>query len=136
VEISEAIDRIDARWVRKPKGFRVQFDIYTDGRWRTDYSPEQSDPPLNSAVMAWRFAWKLAQTCEVGKAPYEDGDIANIFVIDIRVSTFDLILQVTMMFTFLRRAPVKINDEIRDVGLKKATEKALYKRFEHYRSLR
>jgi len=82
VEISEAIDRIDARWVRKPKGFRVQFDIYTDGRWRTDYSPEQSDPPLNSAVMAWRFAWKLAQTCEVGKAPYEDGDIANIFVID------------------------------------------------------
>jgi len=82
MKVSEAINRIDARWVRKPKGFRVRFDIFTDGRWCTDYSPEQNAPPLNSAVMAWRFAWKLAQTCEVGKAPYEDGDIANIFVVD------------------------------------------------------
>jgi len=82
VEISEAIDRIDARWVRKPKGFRVQFDIYTDGLWRTDYSPEQSAPPLNSAVMAWRFAWKLAQTCQPDSADPKDGDLANILVVD------------------------------------------------------
>jgi len=37
MKIDDALTRIDAGWVSKHKGFRVQFDIYTDGRWNTDF---------------------------------------------------------------------------------------------------
>jgi hypothetical protein len=39
MKISDALKRIDAGWVRKPKGFRAHFNIYADGQWETDYSP-------------------------------------------------------------------------------------------------
>ena len=82
MKINEALDRIDAGWVRKPKGFKVQFEIYEDGRWNTDYSPEESAAPLNSEVTAWRLAWKLAQTSNPDPTGFRDGDLANIFVVD------------------------------------------------------
>lgn len=82
MKINDALNRIDAGWVRKPKGYRVQFDIYADGRWNTDYSPEESVAPLNSEVTAWRLAWKLAQTSRPDTARFRDGDLANIFVVD------------------------------------------------------
>ena len=82
MKINDALIRIDAGWVRKPKGFRVQFDIYADGRWNTDYSPEESADPLNSEVTAWRLAWKLAQTSHPDPTGFRDGDIVNILVVD------------------------------------------------------
>ena len=57
MKINEALKRIDAGWVGKPKGFRVRFNIYTAGRWDTDFSPEESAAPLDSDVTAWRLAW-------------------------------------------------------------------------------
>lgn len=82
MKIDDALTRIDTGWVRKHKGFRVQFDIYTDGRWNTDFSPEESVAPMNSEVTAWRLAWKLAQTSHPDPARFRDGDLANIFVVD------------------------------------------------------
>ena len=82
MKINDALTRIDAGWVGKPKGFRVQFDIHADGRWNTDFSPEESVAPLNSEITAWRLAWKLAQTSRPNPARFRDGDLANIFVVD------------------------------------------------------
>ena len=82
MKINEALARIDAGWVRKPKGFRVRFDIYTEGRWDTDFSPEESDAPLDSDVTAWRLAWKLAQAGRPDASRFKDGDLANITVVD------------------------------------------------------
>jgi hypothetical protein len=82
MKINDALNRIDAGWVRKPGGFRVQFDIYANGSWNTDYSPEESIAPLNSEVTAWRLAWKLAQTSPPDPVRFRDGDLANIFVVD------------------------------------------------------
>jgi hypothetical protein len=74
MKINEALARIDAGWVRKPKGFRVRFDVYVDGCWEADFSPEENAAPLDSDVIAWRLAWKLAQA--------NDGSLANITVVD------------------------------------------------------
>jgi hypothetical protein len=91
MKINDALIRIDAGWVRKPKGFRVQFDIYVDGRWNTDYSPEEGVAPLNSEVTAWRLAWKLAQTSHPDPTGFREGDLVNILVVDdtgIRVPSY------------------------------------------------
>jgi hypothetical protein len=82
MKISEALNRIDADWVRKPKGFRARFNVYADGRWETDYSPEESAAPLLSDVAAWRLAWKLAQTCQPEPSDFMEGDLVNITVVD------------------------------------------------------
>lgn len=82
MKINDALIRIDGGWVHKPKGFRVQFDIYLDGRWNTDYCPEESVAPLNSEVTVWRLAWKLAQTSHPDTDEYSEGDLVNIFVVD------------------------------------------------------
>ena len=82
MKINEALARIDTGWVRKPKGFRVRFDIYTEGCWDTGFSPEESDAPLDSDVTAWRLAWKLAQAGRPDASRFKDGDLANITVVD------------------------------------------------------
>jgi hypothetical protein len=82
MKINEALARIDAEWVRKPKGFRVRFDVYVDGRWQADCSPEENTAPLDSDVTAWRLAWKLAQAGRPLPPDFRDGDLANITVVD------------------------------------------------------
>lgn len=82
MNINEALDRIDAEWIRKPIGFRVKFDICDNGRWQTEYSPEESAPPLKSEVTAWRLAWKLAQTSHSDAPECQGGNLANIYVVD------------------------------------------------------
>jgi len=82
MKINDALFRIDAGWVRKPKGFRVQFQIYVDGCWNTDFSPEESVAPVNSEVTTWRLAWKLAQTSYPDPTGFKDGDMVNILVVD------------------------------------------------------
>ena len=82
MKINEALARIDAGWVRKPRGFRVRFDVYVDGRWQADCSPEEDAAPLDSDVTAWRLAWKLAQANNPEPPDFRDGDLANITVVD------------------------------------------------------
>ena len=82
MNINDALDRIDAGWVHKPKGFRVRHDICVNGHWQTEYIPEESAPPLKSEVTAWRLAWKLAQTSQPATTRCNDADIANICVVD------------------------------------------------------
>jgi hypothetical protein len=84
MKINNALQRIDSGWVNKPKGFRARFDIYTNGRWVADVSPEANAAPLDSDVTAWRLAWKLAQTSNLEPPHFKEGDLVNICVIDDR----------------------------------------------------
>jgi len=82
MEIAEGLKKIENGWVRKPEGFRVKYQKLVDGQMETGYSPPKDSTPLESDVTAWRYAWKLAQTCQPDSAPPQDGDLANILVVD------------------------------------------------------
>jgi len=61
MKISEALKVIDDGWVKKPEGFRVHFQKQEDSEWVTEYSPGEKQKALDSDVVAWRLAWKLAE---------------------------------------------------------------------------
>lgn len=82
MKVGDALKRIDSGWVRKPTGFRVRFDIFRNGSWMTDTSPDVSEAPLDSDVTAWRLAWKLAQAGGHDQPERSEGDLANITVVD------------------------------------------------------
>ena len=78
----EAIKIIDESWVRKYKGFRVCFQKQSKDEMITDYVPDSDEKPLESDVVAWRLAWKLAQA-QKGDGTEPDGEKCfNIFVVD------------------------------------------------------
>lgn len=82
MKVSEAMGIIDKKWVEKRKGFRVAFQRYSGSEWVDDVTPDKESKPLDSDVTTWRFALKLAESTPLsGKAPQE-GDMANIYVID------------------------------------------------------
>lgn len=81
MEEKEALEIIDAGWSLKPKGFRVHFQKKVDGKWQTDYVPEQKY--YDSDVVTWRLAWKMYQaTCNDSKTSQDDDMLVNIFVED------------------------------------------------------
>jgi hypothetical protein len=82
MKVSEALNVIDAGWVRKAKGFRVQYDKWNGSAWVTEFSPDEDKTPLNSDVVAWRLAWKLAQATVPDTQEIEEGQLANLHVID------------------------------------------------------
>ncbi len=82
MKINEALKVIDAGWVRKPKGFRVHFQKRAGAEIVTDYSPGLDDSPLDSDVVAWRLAWKLAQAAKGDSSEKADEAMFNIYVVD------------------------------------------------------
>ena len=60
----------------------MRFDVYIDGRWQDDCSPEEDVAPLDSDVTAWRLAWKLAQAGRPDIDRFKEGDLVNITVVD------------------------------------------------------
>ena len=81
MKVSEALKVIDDGWVKKPKGFRVHFQKQKNSEWVTEYSPGEKENPLDSDVVAWRLAWKLAQARN-SDAPENDDALVNIYVVD------------------------------------------------------
>jgi hypothetical protein len=82
MKVSELLKIVAEGWVKKPKGFRVRFQRWTDGRPVTEYLPDETDAPFESDVTAWRAAWKLAQATTPGDSGMEAGDIVNIDVVN------------------------------------------------------
>ncbi len=82
MKINDALEIIDAGWVQKPKGFRVHFQKKIGTVVTTDYSPGPDESPLDSDVVAWRLAWKLAQAAKGGAASPGGGELMNIYVVD------------------------------------------------------
>ena len=82
MNITEALKIIDDNWIAKPKGFRVCMQRREGSEWVTDYSPDENVAPLDSDVTTWRLAWKLANSTPLRESEPQEGDLANIFVVD------------------------------------------------------
>ena len=82
MKIVEAMKVIDAKWVGKHQGFRVQFKRFTGTEWLDDVSPPEDASLLDSDVTAWRLAWKLAQSSPFSGREAKEGDMVDIRVVD------------------------------------------------------
>ena len=82
MKMNDATSMVEKGWIRKPKGFRVRFQKKIDDEIMTDYAPGIDEKPLESDVVAWRLAWKLAQVQEGGFEEFRDENLFNILVVD------------------------------------------------------
>jgi hypothetical protein len=82
MKLSEAIKTIDLRWVRKRKGFRVQFQKRINSELVTEVVPNEEEKLLDSEVAAWRLAWELSEATKSDSTEPGDGDMVNICVVD------------------------------------------------------
>ena len=82
MKTKEALKIIDERWVKKRKGFRVHFQKMVNAELKTDYIPPEEAKPLDSDVLAWRLAWKLAESTKTDSPEMSDGDVINVYVVD------------------------------------------------------
>ena len=79
MDVKKALAVIDKGWVYKAKGYRVHYQLKKDDEWRSAYVPDGESDLLDSDVVAWRLAWKLAQASgsSGGEPP-----MADIYVVD------------------------------------------------------
>jgi hypothetical protein len=82
MKISEGLKVIEKGWIIKPKGYRVKYQKLVNSELITEYSPDLEDKPLDSDVVAWRYAWKLYVATKSGSTEISDGELINIFVVD------------------------------------------------------
>jgi hypothetical protein len=82
MKTKEALKIIDDGWAKKRRGFRVRFQKMVDSELITDYVPGEDAKPLDSDVLAWRLAWKLAEATKTDTAAINDGEIVNVYVVD------------------------------------------------------
>lgn len=82
MKTKEALEIIDEGWVKKRKGFRVHFQKMVNSELITDRVPGEEARPLDSDVVAWRLAWKIAEATKTGRPEIRDGDIINVYVVD------------------------------------------------------
>jgi len=82
MDLKEAMQKIGAGWIQRPKGFRVRFERKEGDQWIPDVFPSVGEAFLTSDVMAWELARRFAEATRnkvIGKA---DGDISSITVVD------------------------------------------------------
>jgi len=82
MKISEGLKVIEKGWIIKPKGYRVKYQKMVNSQLITEYSPDLEDKPLESDVVAWRYAWKLYVATKTDSTEISDGELINIFVVD------------------------------------------------------
>lgn len=82
MELKEAMKRIGAGWVARPKGFRVRFERRQGETWVPDAFPSEGEALLTSDVMAWELARRFAEATRKGTPGEAEGDIAGITVVD------------------------------------------------------
>ncbi len=82
MKISEGLKVIEKGWIIKPKGYRVKYQKLINSELITEYSPDLEAEPLDSDVVAWRYAWKLYMATKSDLPEINDGELINIFVVD------------------------------------------------------
>jgi len=82
MKISEGLEVINKGWIIKPKGYRVKYQKLVDSELITGHSPDVEEKPLDSDVVAWRYAWKLYMATRSDSPGISDGELVNIFVVD------------------------------------------------------
>lgn len=82
MQIAEGLKIIETGWIRKPRGFRVQYQKLVDGQLVTELSPPEDKSVLDSDVVAWRYAWKLFMATRSDSADIQEGELVNIQVVN------------------------------------------------------
>ena len=82
MKAKEALKIIDESWVKKIKGYRVHFQKKVNSELITDYVPGEGDKPLDSDVVAWRLAWKLAEATKSDGPEIADNETVNVYVVN------------------------------------------------------
>ena len=82
MKVKDSLKIIDEAWVKKRGGYRVRFQKLKNSEIVTDYCPEEKEKPLDSDVVAWRLAWRLAQATRVEGSHIGDGESINVCVVD------------------------------------------------------
>jgi len=82
MKISEGLEVINKGWIIKPKGYRVKYQKFVDSELITGHSPDVEEKPLDSDVVAWRYAWKLYMATRSDSPEISDGELFNILVVD------------------------------------------------------
>ena len=82
MKVKEAVKIVDKSWIRKPKGFRVRLQKRIDSQWVTEYVPGEEQKPMDSDVVAWRLAWKLAVSTQTEGDDIGEDELVNLYVVD------------------------------------------------------
>jgi hypothetical protein len=71
-----------AGWAQKQKGFRVRFQTEGEDGRVTEFMPDMDTKPLESEVVTWRAAWKLAQATKSPNPEMDNKQMLNVTVVD------------------------------------------------------
>jgi hypothetical protein len=82
MKISEGLIVIGKGWIVKPKGYRVKYQKLVNSELIAEYSPDLEDNPMDSDVVAWRYAWKLYMATKSDSPEIKSGDFVNITVVN------------------------------------------------------
>ena len=82
MKITEGLKIINEGWIKKPKGFRVQYQRLVEGALTSEISPPEAAAPLDSDVTAWRYARKLFLATRRDGQDIQAGEFVNIHVVD------------------------------------------------------
>jgi hypothetical protein len=82
MKLKEAMKEIGAKWVHKPKGFRICFQKRTASAWETDYFPDLGEKALTSDVSAWEVARRFAEVQKTESDDVEERSVVNITVVN------------------------------------------------------
>ena len=82
MDLKEAMQRIGAGWIQRPKGFRVRFERRQGDQWIPDSFPSEGETLFNSDVMAWELARRFAEATGKMTPEESEGDISEITVVD------------------------------------------------------
>lgn len=82
MKTKDSMKIVDEAWVKKRGGYRVRFQKIENSEIVTDHCPDEKDKPLDSDVVAWRLALRLAKATRRSGSNIEDGELINLCVVD------------------------------------------------------
>lgn len=82
MKVGASLKLIDNRWVRKAKGYRVQYQEKLNSDLVTEYCPGIDDKVLDSDITTWRLAWKMATSTQTEGDTIAEGELVNVHVVD------------------------------------------------------
>ena len=82
MKVAKMLKVASAGWALKQTGFRVRFQTEGENGQVTEYMPDMDTAPLQSEVVTWRAAWKLAQATRDPNPEMDNKKMLNVTVVD------------------------------------------------------
>jgi hypothetical protein len=82
MKLKKAMKTIDEGWVRRQKGYRIQFQKKVDSEWITDCFPDPEEKPLTSDISAWELARRFSEAARNRDEEPAEPEMINIHVVD------------------------------------------------------